>query len=154
MLASWSSAVQSISSPGARSRPIARDGERERGHVGAEDNTVGIGHTDEVGHGPTRLADGGIAAAAGQKGPTRVGVGGEEVRRHGVDDAPGYLRARGVIEKDAGAAVVESHREGRKLGAHTLDVKHQPSPQYSHTTERGRTSVDVRPLSVYALGGS
>ena len=91
----WSSSVTTISSPGEKRRPRARaQVERQRRHVGAEGDLVGVA--------PRKSARASRAAASGRVGllargiaPVRVRVVVEQVVGHRLADLARHLRAPG-----------------------------------------------------------
>ena len=103
-------------------------GEGKRGHVGAEDDFVGIA-IEKVGHGGARFDEDLVGIVAGLIGSVGVGVVAGEIVRDGVDDALGNLRAAGAIEKDGGISV-DSLAQGGELRANPIYIEGEGRRRY------------------------
>ena len=101
MLASWSRRVTTISSPGCkRARQRAAEAEGQRRHVGAEDDLLGAGGVEEIGHGAPGFVHQGVGAAAGGERAAVVGVVGHQVIDHPVDHVLRHLGPAGIVQID------------------------------------------------------
>ena len=83
----------------------ATEHECQTGHVVAEHDFAGV-CAEQVRGCLSGAVDDGVRAAAGLEDAVRVGVAAHKIVVHGVDDAPGNLRAARVVEEDGGPAVV------------------------------------------------
>jgi hypothetical protein len=81
----------------------ARNRERQRCHVGAEGDFVGVA-VQEVGHGGAGFGDHGVGVAAGGIGSAGVGIVAAQVAGDGVDDALRDLCAARTVEECGGTA--------------------------------------------------
>ena len=86
-----------------RPREGAGQAQRERGHVGAEDDLFAARGVEHVGHGLVRLVQHSIRITAGLEGAFVIRVALHQVFLNPLGGPAGDLRAAGVVEKDSRA---------------------------------------------------
>jgi len=106
----------------------AAEREAERRHVGAEDDLFGAGGVQKIGDALARGVDHGVRAAAGGERAAVIGVHGQVIFGHRVDDLLGDLRPGGVVEKDGQSAVIGGPVERWKTRADSLDIERHSGP--------------------------
>src|SRR5712671_7361571 len=82
----------------------AGQGERDGGHVLAEDDFIRVA-TEKISHRRAGGRNGRVVGTAGGKRTACVGVRGEKIILHRVNDLLGDLRARGPVEKCSGLSL-------------------------------------------------
>ncbi len=90
-------------------------GERQRRHIRAEDDLIGIASSEEIGHRPLGLGDNLIAFPAGDKTTAMIGVVIGKMIRNSIDDALRHLAAGGAVEVYGGLTVDDSGKGGELL---------------------------------------
>ena len=93
----------------------------QRGHVGTEDNFVGIA-VEEIGHGAAGFGNHGVGVAAGRVGAGSIGIVAAEIAGDGVDHRLRDLGAAGAIEK-GGGMTVDGLGQRRELGTGPGEVE-------------------------------
>ena len=96
--------------------------ERQRGHVGAELDRLGIGGAEQVGHRNVRLVSDRVVALTGRERAAGIRVRLAVVRGNGLDDRVGDLGPAGSVEEHERPPVVKL-TQGREAAAHRLDVE-------------------------------
>jgi hypothetical protein len=102
MLASWSEAGDDdfVARPQAAGQG-AGEREGERGHVLAEDDLVGRGRAQEIGHGGMGFVEDLVRINRCLKCPAMVGVGIQQIIHHARHYRARHLRAPGLSKKTA-----------------------------------------------------
>src|SRR5437667_12359351 len=85
----------------------------QRGHVGTEDNFVGIA-VEEIGHGAAGFGNHGVGVAAGRVGAGSIGIVAAEIAGDGINQTLRDWGAAGTIEKHGRMAIYGLGRRRRR----------------------------------------